>query len=47
MKPTTFGDIVKNNKSVKAYQNLGTNLKSRLAKFYGKTQDAYIAEDDF
>ena len=47
MERRVFTDIVKNNKSVKAYQNLGTNLKSRLAKFYGKTQDAYIAEDDF
>jgi len=31
----------------KAYTDLTNNLKDKLLKFYGKTQDAYVAEDDF
>ena len=31
----------------RVYTDLANNLKDKLLKFYGKTQDAYVAEDDF
>jgi len=31
----------------RVYTDLTNNLKNKLLKFYGKTQDAYVAEDDF
>ena len=31
----------------RVYTDLTNNLKDKLLKFYGKTQDAYVAEDDF
>jgi hypothetical protein len=31
----------------RVYTDLTNNLKNKLLKVYGKTQDAYVAEDDF
>ena len=42
-------DILKNPAAAdsRVYTDLSNNLKNKLLKFYGKTQDAYVAEDDF
>jgi hypothetical protein len=42
-------DILKNPSAAdsRVYTDLSNNLKNKLLKFYGKTQDAYVAEDDF
>ena len=42
-------DILKNPAAAdsRVYTDLSNNLKNKLLKVYGKTQDAYVAEDDF
>ena len=42
-------DILKNPAAAdsRVYTDLSNNLKNKLLKFYGKIQDAYVAEDDF